>query len=602
MHGHGPVAFSLEDKKFDIKLFFWLFKYIKEYKFFMIGLMLLTVFYSGLSLVGPYLSKIAIDDYIRTANAPGLFKFVILYLIILTAVFLTNYLQVYFMTLFGQKIMYRLRLDIFDHIIRLPKSFFDKNPIGKIMTRVTSDVESLSELLTSGVAMLAGDILMLIGIIIVLLFINTPITLVLLATMPFLLIGMRIFRSKITPLYRKERELNTKIIIFLQESIIGMSIIQLFNRQKLNKAQFTDINESYYDVSIKSLVVNASFYPFVNFLSIVGKALVIWYGGVQFLKLNISVGEVVAFLTYVEMFFRPLVDLSEKYDVYQSAMAASEKISSVMHEPLSPEYDTTGGYQATLTGSIEFRNVWFAYNDENWVIKDISFKIEPGKTVAIVGHTGSGKTTLINLIGRYYEIQKGDILIDGVNLKDWDTTYLRRHMGIVLQDVFLFSGTVSENISLYNDDIGNETVKEAVRSVNGDGFIERLPQSYDTPILERGKSLSVGQRQVLSFARTLAYDPKILILDEATANIDTETEKYIQQATQALVQGRTSIVIAHRLSTIKNADTILVIHKGELRESGSHAALFEKKGLYYDLYQLQYKDQDRLGDVETAGV
>lgn len=593
MHGRGPMRFSEDDaKKFDIKLFFWLWKYIQQHKFFLIGLLLLTTLYSLLSLAGPYLSKIAIDKYIRGGDAEGLLRFVLMYLALMCTIFFANYAQVFLMTLFGQKIMYKLRLDIFDHLNRLPKSYFDKNPIGKIMTRVTSDVESLAELLTSGVATLAGDFLMLGGIIVVLLLINVKLTLVLLAMLPILLIGMRIFRIKITPLYRKERELNTKIIVFLQESIVGMSIIQLFNRQKRNMADFDENNESYYDVSVKSLMVNASFYPFVNFLSIAGKALIIWYGGVQFLKLNISVGEIVAFLTYVEMFFRPLVDLSEKYNIFQAAMAASEKISQVMHEPQSPIYATENGYAKPLVGNIEFRNVWFAYNDENWVIKDMSFTIDAGKMVAIVGHTGSGKTTLINLIGRFYDIQKGDIFVDGVNLRDWNIEYLRRHLGIVLQDVFLFSGNVEENITLYNEAITPDRVRKVVESVKGDEFIDKLPQGYETPILERGKSLSVGQRQVLSFARTLAYDPKILVLDEATANIDSETEKYIQHATEKLIEGRTSIVIAHRLSTIKNADTILVLHKGELRESGSHDKLFAQQGLYYDLYQLQYKDQD----------
>ncbi|HDS02196.1 MAG TPA: ABC transporter ATP-binding protein, partial [Firmicutes bacterium] len=344
--------------------------------------------------------------------------------------------------------------------------------------------------------------------------------------------------------------------------------------------------------TVKVLLVNGTFFPFISFLSIFAKAFIIWFGGVQILKLQLTTGQLAAFLIFIEMFFKPLRELSQSYNIFQAAMAASEKITSIMDEPESVVYSIEGGHQGPLEGTIEFQNVWFAYDEQNWVLKDVSFKIDVGETVAIVGQTGSGKTTIINLIGRFYDIQKGRILIDGIDIREWDISALRRKMGLVLQDVFLFSGNVRENISLYNDQISMDEIQKIVQFVNADKFIDKLPEKYETLIMERGKALSVGQRQLLSFARTLTYQPAVLILDEATANIDSETEKYIQDATLKMTEGRTSIIIAHRLATIKHADRIMVIHRGKLRESGTHDELINQKGIYYDLYQLQYKDQE----------
>ncbi|HPJ69800.1 MAG TPA: ABC transporter ATP-binding protein [Candidatus Mcinerneyibacteriales bacterium] len=589
-------SFDEKKRKFDIKLVFWLLSYVKEMKLLMGVAVIFLLLGAMLPMALPEVIQRAFDIYIPQGDIHGLFVIAGILLGINAALFFIQYLQVYIMTFLGQRIMYNLRLDIFSHIMRLPKRFFDKNPIGRIMTRVTSDVEALAELLQSGLVLIISESIMLVGILVFLLFKNWVLTLVtLLGTIPLLLLGMTVFRKKITVIYREMRSLVARINAFLQESIVGMDIIQLFNRQKRDMKRFQSLNESYYKTTIRALIINGTFFPFISFLSIFAKAFIIWVGGVQILKMQLTTGQLAAFLIFIEMFFKPLRELSQSYNIFQAAMAASEKITSIMDEPESVVYSVRNGFTGPLDGTIEFRNVWFAYDEENWVLKDVSFKIEKGETVAIVGQTGSGKTTIINLIGRFYDIQKGKILVDGVDIKEWDISALRRKMGIVLQDVFLFSGNVRENISLYNEEISLDEIREIVRFVNADKFIDKLPEKYETLIMERGKALSVGQRQLLSFARTLTYRPAVLILDEATANIDSETEKYIQEATLRMTEGRTAIIIAHRLATIKNAHRIMVIHRGELREAGTHDELIRRKGIYYDLYQLQYKDQESPG-------
>ena len=586
-------AFDEKKRKFDIKLVFWLLSYVKELKLIIGVAVLFLLLGAMLPMALPEVIQRAFDVYIPQGDIRGLFVIAAILLGINTVLFFVQFLQVYIMTFLGQRVMYNLRLDIFSHIMRLPKRFFDKNPIGRIMTRVTSDVEALAELLQSGLVLIISESIMLLGIVLFLLFKNWVLTVVtLLGTIPLLLLGMTIFRKKITVIYREMRNLVARINAFLQESIVGMDVIQLFNRQKKDLKRFQDINQSYYRTTVKVLLVNGTFFPFISFLSIFAKAFIIWFGGVQILKLQLTTGQLAAFLIFIEMFFKPLRELSQSYNIFQAAMAASEKITSIMDEPESVVYSIEGGHQGPLEGTIEFQNVWFAYDEQNWVLKDVSFKIDVGETVAIVGQTGSGKTTIINLIGRFYDIQKGRILIDGIDIREWDISALRRKMGLVLQDVFLFSGNVRENISLYNDQISMDEIQKIVQFVNADKFIDKLPEKYETLIMERGKALSVGQRQLLSFARTLTYQPAVLILDEATANIDSETEKYIQDATLKMTEGRTSIIIAHRLATIKHADRIMVIHRGKLRESGTHDELINQKGIYYDLYQLQYKDQE----------
>jgi len=586
-------AFDEKKRKFDIKLVFWLLSYVKELKLIIGVAVLFLLLGAMLPMALPEVIQRAFDVYIPQGDVRGLFVIAAILLGINTVLFFVQFLQVYIMTFLGQRVMYNLRLDIFSHIMRLPKRFFDKNPIGRIMTRVTSDVEALAELLQSGLVLIISESIMLLGIVLFLLFKNWVLTVItLLGTIPLLLLGMTIFRKKITVIYREMRNLVATINAFLQESIVGMDVIQLFNRQKKDLKRFQDINQSYYRTTVKVLLVNGTFFPFISFLSIFAKAFIIWFGGVQILKLQLTTGQLAAFLIFIEMFFKPLRELSQSYNIFQAAMAASEKITSIMDEPESVVYSIEGGHQGPLEGTIEFQNVWFAYDEQDWVLKDVSFKIDVGETVAIVGQTGSGKTTIINLIGRFYDIQKGRILIDGIDIREWDISALRRKMGLVLQDVFLFSGNVRENISLYNDQISMDEIQKIVQFVNADKFIDKLPEKYETLIMERGKALSVGQRQLLSFARTLTYQPAVLILDEATANIDSETEKYIQDATLKMTEGRTSIIIAHRLATIKHADRIMVIHRGKLRESGTHDQLIRQKGIYYDLYQLQYKDQE----------
>ena len=593
-HGNFIMPDDAKKRKFDIKLFFWLFKYLKEYKLTFVFSLFLIIGSSILALANPYIMGRGVDKFIMKNDPKGLLTLVIIFLGINIVILLFGYLKTYLMVYLGSKVMYRLRNDIFEHIVRLPKRYFDKTPIGKIMTRVTSDVQALNELLTSGVVVFLGDLLMLAAILVYLFIMNWRLTLILLlSTIPLLILSATIFRRKVVLLYRKQREIIAKINAFLQESIVGITVIQLFNRVKLNKENFKELNEANFTARYKSMLANATFFPFVSFLSVLGKAIIIWYGGLQYLKSNLTLGQIVAFLGYIEMFFRPLRDMSQKYNIFQAAMAASEKIKSIMNEKESAIYNTIDGYKGDIKGKIEFRNVWFAYDDDNYVLKDVSFVIEPGEMVAIVGQTGSGKTTIISLLGRFYDIQKGNIFIDGVDIKEWDILYLRKNLGIVLQDVFLFSGNVKENISLYNESFEDEYIREVINYVNADKFIERLPNELETPILERGKSISAGQRQLLSFARSLAYNPKILILDEATSNIDSETEQYIQEAIEKITKERTSIVIAHRLSTIKKATKIIVIHKGKIREIGTHNELMNKKGIYYDLYQLQYKEQEK---------
>ena len=592
--GQGKAVFDEKKRKFDVKLVFWLLGYVKKHKFLMAVTVILMFLGALLPLATPEIIQREYDTYIPQADYNGLLAVALTLLVIRGVLFIAQFLQVWIMTYLGQKIMYSLRLDIFSHIMRLPKKFFDKNPIGRIMTRVTSDVEALAELLQSGMGLVIGDSLMLMGILVFLILKSWMLTAVtLLATIPLLVLGMYFFRRQITVVYRKMRSLIALINAFLQESIVGMDIIQLFNGQKRQMARFQRLNGDYYKTTVKVLMINGLFFPFISFLSIFAKAVIIWFGGMQIMKMTLTMGELAAFLILIEMFFRPLRELSQSYNVFQAAMAASEKINGIMSEEESLVYSVSDGYKGPLNGLIEFSHVWFAYEAENWVLKDVSFTIRPGEKIAMVGQTGSGKTTIINLIGRFYDIQKGEILIDGVDIRRWDISSLRRKLGIVLQDVFLFSGNIQENITLYNDNITEEEVRSIVGYVNAEKFIDALPEKYDTVIMERGKSLSVGQRQLLSFARTLTYQPTVLILDEATANIDSETEKYMQEATARMTEGRTSIIIAHRLATIRNADRIMVLHKGSLRESGSHSELMSNKGIYYDLYRLQYRDQEQ---------
>lgn len=572
----------------DRQLLRWLLGYLHGYQRHAIGVLGLVLLSAMLGILGPMLVQRAIDHFILAENETGLLLLVFVYLGVQLFWFAVKYAQAYSMSSVGQRVMGRLRIDVFSHMLRLPKRYFEKNPTGRLMSRVTTDTEALNELLTSGLLTLVGDVILLVGILITIFIINWQLSLMVVASLPLLVLAFWVFRRTITVLYRRQRTLVGEMNAILQESLVGMPVLQMFLREDVALAHFHRVNEEHKDVSIASVRAFASFFPFVNLLSITCRAIVLWYGGYQYINGAMTLGEIVAFFSYIEMFFMPLRDMSEKFNILQAALAASERVYEARVEPEAPEYGQTDGYQGPLLGRVEFRDVWFAYNEEDWVLRGVSFTINLGETVALVGHTGSGKSTIINLLGRFYEIQKGAIFVDGVNIRDWDVEVLRRSLGFVLQDVFLFSGSVHENVTLYNSAIAREQVQNIIADLGAEHLVDGLQEGLDTPVMERGKSLSVGQRQLLAFARTLCYQPSLLILDEATANVDSETEEFVTSATAKVVEGRTAIVIAHRLSTVREADRILVVHKGIIREQGNHEQLMECKGLYADLYRLQF--------------
>ena len=581
-------------KAYDSRLMKRLLGYIKPYKYYVIFAILLNVVVAGLGPVRPLLTKIAIDDYIAKSDYHGL---MIIGLLLFGSLLFQAFIQ-YFLTYYtqylGQKILYDLRMQIFNHIQKLALKFFDKTPIGRIVTRATNDVEALGELFSSGIVMVFSDVFIILWILVFMFAMDVPLSLVTLSVLPVLIYGTFLFRKKVRERYRDVRLHLARLNSYMQEHVTGMSVVQIFNKEKDEFKKFSSINEDFRSANIKSIFYYAIFYPSVELLSSIAVGLIIWYGGGEVIRSTLTIGVLFAFIQYTEMFFRPIRDLSEKYNIMQTAMASSERIFKLLDNQTFIKNTENPARLDTVKGSIEFKNVWFAYNSDEYVLKDMNFKINPGETVAIVGHTGAGKTSTINILTRFYDIQKGNILLDGVDISTIDKHELRKHISLVLQDVFLFSGTIESNINLNNPDISFERVKKAAEIVGADKFIMDLPDQYKEPVKERGATLSVGQKQLISFARALAYDPKILILDEATSSIDTETEILIKEAIEKLLVGRTAIVIAHRLSTIQNADKIIVLHKGEIRETGNHQQLLAKKGIYYKLYQLQYKDQEIL--------
>jgi len=585
---------ELSGKLYDSALLRRMFSFTKPFKKLVAGAVGLIIVASMLQLAAPYLTKQAIDVYIRGDNLDGLYGIVALYFAVLIAIFIVQYGQTYTTQLLGQKLMYNLRSKIFHHLQSLSLSFFDKNPVGRLMTRVTSDVESLNQMFTQGVVAIFGNIFLLAGIISIMLSINVELALWTFTVIPMLFIITAIFKRKVRVAFREIRKWLAQINSYLQENITGMSIVQIFNRQQKNYDKFADINMEHTKAHVRTVFYYAVFYPAIELVSAIALAIVLVRGGLLKVDQATTYGALVAFIQYAQMFFRPISELSDKINILQGAIASAERIFKLLDTPPRITSITNHVKSVPLKGDIQFRDVFFAYEEENYVLKDVSFKIPPGTSVAIVGHTGAGKTTLINLLGRQYEINKGEILIDGKNIKDYELRHLRRTMAVVLQDVFLFSGTIFENVGLGNPDITRETVIEACKKVNAHRFVESLPDKYDTVLNERGSILSMGQRQLLSFARALVVNPQILILDEATSNIDTETEILIQDALDYMMRGRTSIIIAHRLSTIKHVDNILVFHKGYLKEIGSHEELLQKKGLYHQLYRLQYEDQEEI--------
>ncbi|MBU1677259.1 MAG: ABC transporter ATP-binding protein/permease [Bacteroidetes bacterium] len=579
-------------KAYDSKLMKRLLGYVKPYSKYVVLAILLNVVVAGLGPVRPYLTKIAIDDYIVNSDYNGLILISVFLVISLLLQAGIQYLLTYFTQLMGQKIIFDLRIKLFAHVEKLALKFFDKTPIGRIVTRVTNDVESLNELFSSGIVMVFSDVFIIIWIWGFMFFMSWELSLVTLSVLPILIYGTFLFRKKVRDSYRDVRKHLARLNSYMQEHVGGMNIVQIFTKEKDELEKFSRINGDHKDSNVHSIFYYAIFYPAVEIVSSIAVAMIIWYGGGNVLEGVMTVGILIAFIQYTEMFFRPIRDLSEKYNIMQTAMASSERIFKLLDDQTFVYNPNEPVKLNEIRGSVEFKNVWFAYSEEDYVLKDISFSINPGESIAIVGATGAGKTSLINILTRFYDISKGEILLDGRNIRDFDKKDLRKFISIVLQDVFLFSGTIKSNISLNSNEITLEKIIEAANTVGADKFISNLPNKYNEEVKEKGSTLSVGQRQLISFARALAYNPQILILDEATSSVDTETEELIQSAIQKLLVGRTSIVIAHRLSTVQNADKIIVMHKGKIREIGTHQQLLAEKGIYYRLYQLQYKDQE----------
>ena len=580
-------------KSYDGRLMRRLLAYLKPHRRWALAALAAIVAGSLVQLAQPYLVKVAIDDYIAVGDLSGMTLIAGLFLVVLVAAFACEYAQTWLMQMMGQRIMFDIRMQVYGHLQRVSMSYFDRHPVGRTMTRVTSDVDVLNELFSSGVVAVFGDVFTLAGIMVVLLVMDWRLALIAFSVLPLIVLVTHWFRRGVRESYRAVRLWVARINAFLQERITGMATIQLFRQEGRTFGRFDEINQRHRDANIDSIYYYALFYPAIEIIAALAGALIIWWGGGWVVEGSLTLGALVAFIQYSQRFFRPISDMSEKFNMLQSAMAASERIFALLDTPIevAPPAEPRRLPPAS-GGHIVFDHVWFAYNGQDHVVRDVSFEVKPGERVGIVGATGAGKSTIINLLMRFYDVSGGRIAVDGIDIRELDPADLRRKFGLVLQDVHLFSGTIAGNIRLGEDAISDDDVRRAASAVHASAFIERLPLGYETPVAERGATLSVGQKQLLSFARALAFDPRILVLDEATSSIDTETELLIRDALHVLMSGRTTIAIAHRLSTIQDMDKILVFHKGELREMGSHQQLLAARGLYHKLYQLQYKDQE----------
>jgi ATP-binding cassette, subfamily B, multidrug efflux pump len=631
-----PQDDEVAGKAYDGRLMRRLLTYLRPYKLQTALSAIAIIIKAASDVLGPFLVKVAVDTYMtdvpttklswlarHLSSKPmtGITQIASLYLGALLVTFILEFLQTYLMQWTGQKIMFDLRSQIFRHLQRMHPAFFDRNPVGKLVTRVTSDVDALNEMFTSGVLAIFEDVFVLAFIVIIMLRMSWPLALLTISVIPAILYVTRIFRKHVRDSYRRQRAATARINSFTQEYVSGMSVVQLFNRERRAFKDFSAVNAENKKAWSDAIFAYALYYPIVEFLSSTAIALVIWRGGGSVLRGTVTLGVLIAFMQYAQRFFRPIQDLSEKYNILQAAMAASERVFKLLDsepEIVSPALPVAGDG----SGRVEFHNVWFTYQsldeaqllrlstasdeelngfaDIEWILRGVSFTIDPDETAAIVGHTGAGKTTITGLMMRFYDIQRGAILVDGVDVREQDLNHLRRRFGVVLQDPFLFTGTIADNIRLGSKWITDERLERAADEVNVGDFIRSLPLKFAEPVRERGATLSTGQKQLISFARALAHDPGILILDEATSSVDTDTELRVRLALSRMITGRTSVLIAHRLSTIQTADTILVMHKGQLRERGTHQELLAQRGLYWKLYQLQYKDQELATGVDTG--
>jgi len=585
---------------YDAKVARRLFRYLAPYKRLVVIALVLTIAVNLVRQVGPLLTKWAIDDYVQPAAAgamprlqayDGVWLLAMVYILSLLFTLVIGYFQDVLLNTIGQRVMYDLRQEIFRKLQTIEVAYYHHNPVGRLITRLTTDVDSLNELFTAGVVEVLGDVVLIIAALGVMFYFNWQLAIVSLTVVPLLIYATSWFRRGAREGFRAVRTKIARLNAFTQEHISGAQVVQIFNREEKALAQFSEINAAHRKANLETNFYYAVFYPIVNMISAIGTAAIVWYGGGQVIQGAISLGTLVAFLQYTQRLWQPIQDISDKYNVFQAAVVASERVFRLLDTPDGIESPAAPAGIDRAKGRIEFRNVWFAYKNEDWVLRDISFTIEPGESAAFVGATGSGKTTITNLLMRFYDIQRGQILLDGVDIRQWDLRKLRENFAVVLQDVFLFSGDVAGNIQLGNEAIDEARVEWAAREVRAAGFIEKQPEGYAAQVRERGAGFSVGQKQLISFARALAFDPRILVLDEATSSIDTETEQLIQRAIERVMTGRTSLIIAHRLSTIQRVDRIIVLHKGEIREMGSHQELLTHRGIYFKLYQLQYKEQ-----------
>jgi len=599
-------------KIYDSKTALRLLRYLAPYKHLVMIALVLTLAVNLVRQAGPLLTKWAIDDYITPAAVGrmaideayrGITILTIIYLLSLLVTLIVGYLQDLLLNTIGQRIMYDLREQIFAKLQRVEVAYYNRNPVGRLITRLTTDVDALNELFTSGLVEVLGDIVLIASALAIMFYFNWKLALVSMLVLPLLIIATTWFRRGAREGFRQVRTRIARLNAFTQEHISGAQTVQLFNREEKALQQFSEINAAHRQANILTIFYYAVFYPLVNLISAIGIASIVWYGGGQVIQNAITIGTLVAFLQYTQRLWQPIQDLSDRFNIFQAAIVSSERIFRLLdtpdkiESPATPQLPLTG---ERALGSIEFRNVWFAYQDEDWVLRDVSFTVESGESIALVGHTGSGKTTITNLLMRFYDIQRGEIFVDGVEIRQWDLRKLRENFAVVLQDIFLFSGDIAGNIRLGNETISDERIKWAAEEVHAGPFIERLPDKYQTIVRERGAGFSVGQKQLISFARALAFDPRILVLDEATSSIDTETEQLIQDAIERVMANRTSIIIAHRLSTIQRVDKIIVMHKGKIREMGNHQELLAHRGIYYKLYRLQYQDETRV-QIEMPG-